>query len=673
MKKYLLLLFFILTILLTACKKNQLHNSDTKLTDSVQYYFIRYNDTISSDSVKKTYNDKAFIYNKGISNDSIRIKNNDTIAYYYYKVNDFSKYGKITKSNLKESIDLKDTSRIAKSYVNYGNFYLRRNIADSAYFSFDKAQRLYLQINQFEEINELSLSKATAQYFEGDYLGCETTILKSLSLKKKENNDLNLNKAYTLIGISKIELKEFNDAIEYLNLALDLTKNINVKKASRDIALNNLGLAYFKKEQYNRAVEYYEKAVSIAGFKSNNLQAYTLSKQFLLFSKFKLGKNKDFVKNFEEIIKDYSMFNLSPVLPRVQLSEFYQSQNQFEKAQESALEAYNVSIKDKVYREKLIALKQLINVFPNKIKYYSDEYIKLADSITAIDRKTQNTFASIEYKVDELNNEKTLLQQEKEQFTLYAIIAFMLVLFLGTLLWFIQKQKRLKTENRVQVANQRIYQLMLDQQTKYEEGKVNERKRIARELHDSIMNKLTAIRFNLYPLKEKTSQEAIEKSLHYIDEIHTVEKELRAISNDLNLISNDKNDNFEVLIHSIYAFVKDSDTKVYFKFEETINWQSIKSNTKLQLYRIVQESVFNCIKHAKATQCTISFSKTPIAILLTIIDDGRGLGENKNAKGMGLKNIKERTKNIAGKIKIESKMNKGTAIYITIPMEENTN
>jgi len=113
--------------------------------------------------------------------------------------------------------------------------------------------------------------------------------------------------------------------------------------------------------------------------------------------------------------------------------------------------------------------------------------------------------------------------------------------------------------------------------------------------------------------------------------------------------------------------------KFIFKFEETINWQSIKSNTKLQLYRIVQESVFNCIKHAKATQCTISFSKTPIAILLTIIDDGRGLGENKKTKGMGLKNIKERTKSIVGKIKIESKINKGTAIYITIPMEENTN
>lgn len=672
MKKYLLLLFFILTVLLSACKKNQLHNSDTKLIDSIHYYFNKVDDKSLNDSIKSSYNRRAYTLIKKIENDSIKFKYSFKSGARFYNLECFEEYKKLSEDIIENSIKVQNDSVEAKGYIYLGDYYLMQNKFDSAFYFYDKAEVKYILKRNAVRTNEVRIKKATIQYFKNDYIGTETTILKALPFLIENGDRELLFNSFNMIGLCRIETHEFEEALVYFNKSLKYADLLIPESGASEMLLNNIGFTYLMKKDYVKANSYFNSVLT-KKTKKKFKKIFFDAKLNITYSKFKLGEIKYFEKEYAEILKNYKELNLSLVLPKIQLSEFYQSQNQLEKAQEFALEAYKVSIKDKVYRDKLIALKQLINVFPNKAKYYSNEYIKLADSITAVDKKIQNTFARIEYKVDELNNEKTLLQQEKEQFTLYTIIAFMLVLFLGTLLWFFQKQKRLKTENSVQMANQRIYQLMLDQQTKYEEGKVSERKRIARELHDSIMNKLTAIRFNLYPLKEKTSQEVIEKSLHYIDEIHTVEKELRAISNDLNLISNDKNDNFEVLIQSIYAFVKDSDTKVYFKFEETLNWQSIKSNTKLQLYRIVQESVFNCIKHAKATQCTISFSKTPIAILLTIIDDGRGLGENKNAKGMGLKNIKERTKSIAGKIKIESEINKGTAIYITIPMEENTN
>lgn len=666
------LIFFILILLIFySCRNKQNQQISTKIyNDSIHHYneIIKNN---SSDSLKKNFIDLTFDLNEKIIIDSIRIKNNDTIAYNYFKINDFKNYKRITQLNLAESLKTNDTLRIIKSYVNFGNFYLRRNIRDSAYYNFDKAQKLYLQINQFEKINELSLNKATIQYFEGDYLGCETTILKSLSFLKKENNDLNLNAAYTLIGISKIELKEFDEAVEYLILALDLTKNINVDRASKGIALNNLGLVYFKKREYSTAVEYYEKAVNVDGFKSNNFQGYTLAKQYLLFSKFKLGEYKDFVKNFEEILKDYNELNLSPIQPKMQLSEFYQSQNQLEKAQELAIDAYNTSVKEKAYRDKLLALKQLADVFPEKAKYYSNEYIKLSDSIAAVDKKIQNTFARIEYRVDELNNENLLLEQKNKLTIYYALIIGLVVVMFFVYRWQKQKQREFVLVQEQQKANEEVYNMIINQQNEMDYVKEQEQHRISRELHDGVLGKLFGVRMNL-DILNNDSQASTSDRQNYINEIIQVEKQIRQISHELSDETRSIINNYQLMIDKLVDDQKSILGKIInYEVDSKVPWDKFSAQEKINLYRIIQETFQNINKYSKAKKVDffIKFVKNKLEI--NILDDGIGFDVRKIAKGIGIKNMMERAKLINAIYKINSEINKGTQTNIVLEITPN--
>ena len=88
---------------------------------------------------------------------------------------------------------------------------------------------------------------------------------------------------------------------------------------------------------------------------------------------------------------------------------------------------------------------------------------------------------------------------------------------------FIQEQQR---------KDEKMYQLLLHQQDKIEEGKQTEKIRISRELHDGIMGKLSGIRLNLYILKKKTDPETIAKCLEFVKEIQVIENDLRLLSHD---------------------------------------------------------------------------------------------------------------------------------------------
>ena len=89
--------------------------------------------------------------------------------------------------------------------------------------------------------------------------------------------------------------------------------------------------------------------------------------------------------------------------------------------------------------------------------------------------------------------------------------------------------------------------------------------------------------------------------------------------------------------------------------------------TKINIYRIIQESMQNIYKHANAKVIKISISVQKNVICIDIIDDGVGFDTNKSKKGIGLKNIASRIEEIDGKITYTSQSGDGTVVNVKIP------
>ncbi|MBC7524486.1 MAG: two-component sensor histidine kinase, partial [Flavobacterium sp.] len=232
------------------------------------------------------------------------------------------------------------------------------------------------------------------------------------------------------------------------------------------------------------------------------------------------------------------------------------------------------------------------------------------------------------------------------------------------------KQKEAKLIQGQQRANEETYQLMLNQQALQEEAKTIEKKRIALELHDNILNKLASIRFNLYSLSQKNDAKTIQNALTHVDKIKGVEDEIRTITHDF---SNDifaATYSFKIILEQLIAEQNKlyPKTKYHLELEEGINWDTISSKIKMNLYRIIQEALYNIHKHAKATKAVVALIQDENNICMSIQDNGIGFDVSKIKEGIGIKNIKLRISQLSGKITINSSTKYGTAINVAVPI-----
>src|SRR5690606_35263584 len=175
-------------------------------------------------------------------------------------------------------------------------------------------------------------------------------------------------------------------------------------------------------------------------------------------------------------------------------------------------------------------------------------------------------------------------------------------------------------------------------------------------------------RLSLDSLNRGTTPDAINTRSQYINELQTIEQDIRKVSHELNT-DFVAGSGFVDIMNSLV----ETQTAIYglnYKIDHdgAINWDDIANKNKIHIYRILQETLHNIYKHAKAQKINISFNLKKNVICLVIEDDGSGFDINKAKSGIGLKNINSRIKDIHGTLNIISEKNKGTTIKIKIPI-----
>lgn len=623
-----------------------------------------------SESKKEHYLDSIMVLLKGKKNDSVTRNLYLDVASEYYYLNNLKKSLATSFKVLNLSMQVNDTIRVAKASYFVGDCY-ENSKKDSAYFYYLKAEKIYYTLNDDENVARMLFNKAHVLFYDGNYIECEIEVSKALQYLKESGNHKLLYSCYTLMGNCLEKSVNYGEALRYHNLALREIKKMKIKDDVNNyhvISIINICNLYDLQGQYSKSIKELQGLVSDdLKRKWPKLYANVLSN--LAYSKMRNGDYENVESMFLESLKIVDSIGIeSDVLyKKIYIGEYFLTQKDTVESIKNLKEANQLANKIKNFNEVLTSLKLLSELDKKNRLFYTNKYIRVSDSINASQKNSHNKYARIEYETSRIEDENKVLTKRNFYILIISFSLILLLVVIFVLRFLEYKNKEWQFFKKQQKANEEIYQLLTEQHEKINIAKENEKARIAKELHDGIMNKIYGVRMNLGFFNSKIDAEIIEKRKEYIFELQNIENEIRTISHDLSEGSFFEGNDFNMLLLSLIENQKDiSSTKFKYVNDEAFEWSTIQNIYKINLYRIIQEAILNINKYANAENCEIKIQwKDNNLIKLTITDDGNGFDIKNKKNGIGLTNMKERANSLKGQFNIESKIGEGTKIEVT--------
>lgn len=470
-------------------------------------------------------------------------------------------------------------------------------------------------------------------------------------------------------------------AIHYYQLALPIFEKYNWQE-SQTILYHNIGELYSQMNNFSEAERNYQKAITKAEESGDSLmmaipkkgltgvyyntdqynKALQIANETLTYYRqHRKEEPQDYaymlalkarilmMKGYEDVAKAKAC--VEEALPFIDKAEMM-----FDDASEIYMAASEVAMAEKHWTEALGYAKKSIH--PDSTATIADRggYMLLAKIYTELGQKAKareymqktidlmNRYATdhyqsglsqmeVIYETEKKDAQIASLTKEQRLYFWLSVAAVGTVLMLIVLLIYRQ------------IAHKRQKALLSARVTLETETK--ERRILARDLHDSLGGMLSLLK-----LKIETNDKEV---LTLLDATHT---ELRRVAHHLMPE--------ELLRNGLASALNDFAISVPGARYQAIGNIMLSKEIELTLYRCAYELVNNAIKHAHASHIDIQLMQTEHEITLTVSDDGKGM-EREN-RGMGLRNIRERIEPYHGQMRIASNENNGAEINVTLPL-----
>ena len=605
--------------------------------------------------------------------DTLKLKYYSQFSPAYLNLDDSGLFRLYNKRLERMAIELNNDQELANSHWDLGSYFARKAIRDSSFYHYYQAHNLMKKVGDVKSAGTLLLNMAIQQSKARAYVESEQTTYKAIEMLETVEDTLQLFGCYNNLGTVTKELKDFERSLEFFNKAeeyLIMMGESDQLKNKRSLD-NNRGNVYKEQEMWAEAIPYFQSAMNHENLEQERPRAYAQTLNNLTISRFLSGDTTEILPNLEKALKIHTMENDNQGISasNYNLATYYSIIGDKKNAQFYALNAIEKSEASSNFKRKLEALKLLGWVAPENDLYF-DEYVMLSERLQKEERQIRDKFARIERETDEAISEAESLAQRNQ--VIIAISAGLILLGLAFLIIIIQRIRvqRLRFQQQQQEANQEIFSLMLSQKQKMEEGKQSEQKRISEELHDGVLGAMNGIRMVLLGLNKKDDESAVNMRGEALEKLKEVQEEIRSISHELSDAAYNKFHNF---INSINDLLKETNTssglEIAFNYNEDVEWDTLSGDTKINLYRILQECLQNIVKHAKATKVELDFEYGEGMLKIHINDNGQGFDVRKAKKGIGQKNIKSRVQKLNGTWNVESAPGQGTAISVLLPYQ----
>ncbi|UJL46254.1 sensor histidine kinase [Virgibacillus sp. NKC19-16] len=230
----------------------------------------------------------------------------------------------------------------------------------------------------------------------------------------------------------------------------------------------------------------------------------------------------------------------------------------------------------------------------------------------------------------------------------FIIIAVIGVILLPFTLY--NRNKRERLEDQLKDANEKISQLVV----------VEERHRIARDLHDTLGQKLSLIglKSDLAGKLVEAKPETVKSELHDIHQTaRTALKEVREMVSDM------KGEKLKDEMIRIQQILQAAQIEFHLEGNPELKYTPLLTENVLSM--CLKEAVTNVVKHSQAASCKVSIIQSPTALILQVKDDGIGIPDQITFKENGLQGIKERLEFVNGSLGLDA--SNGTTLTIQVP------
>lgn len=475
-----------------------------------------------------------------------------------------------------------------------------------------------------------------------------------------------------------MDLENEPQAIEQHKEALRIRTEIEDENGIID-SKTNLALLYYRTKDLHLLAKSYLKE-AIEHYKKNE-QYYALAKAFS-----HMAHLHDYQKNYDSSLyyfkesievadqigaKNFKASSIYSMADIYSVQENYREQLKYlEEALEISKTTENLKLLGFIY-DALGNCNYNLGNYKTSSQNFQDSRI-FRDSVYNIEKA--ELIQTLELKFETAKKENQITQQKleiadkdnaiKEQELeksriknwIYILSALLLLILSIGILFYQRKKRRLileKNEALIKEKEKGLEAVILSQD--------EERKRIAKNLHDSVIQQMVSLNFGLRQIKDDSKTDL----LKILDQ-STIE--LRDLSHKLmpkGLVKFGLEKAVEGLLELSLKF-----TKIDFHYEFSGIKNRIPQKIELNLYRVIQELTQNVVKHSGASKLDIQLYQLKNNLHLILEDNGKGFTTEKNMEGIGLQNIKSRVESMHGSLNYDSQLDRGTIVTIKIPLDQ---
>jgi signal transduction histidine kinase len=611
---------------------------------------------------------------KSAGTDSLKINNYFKLANRYFTLLEYDKYKSTTNKIIKLAAANNDSLNMAKAAYYLGDYYFSRSKNDSAYFYYLEAEKKYEKLEDRANLANTILHKAYILLYEKDFVGSESETIKVLNIAREIKEQTLIYECYVNLGSSLSGLDNYEKALEYHQKALVQIKKIedeNYKPIFQAQTLNNIGFVYLNINKYQEASQIFGEGLKIDKLQNIQPVLYASLLDNYAYARFKIN-SKEGLMAFKKAlqVRDEMDDIIGKTSSLIHLTEYYLAQNDTVQALRNNAEANALAKKAHYNKEVLVTLDFFTKLLPKEGLTYAQEYIKLNDELQKQERATRNKLARIEFETDEIISQKDKISNQQKIIMGSSLLIISFVILFYIILYQRSKHKELAFKKSQQDSNEEIYMLMLNNQEDIDEVRNSVKRNVALDLHDNILNRLVGVRLNLFAITRRQDEETIKRAVEYIDTIHNIEEEIRAFSHELYNDSVLSKSNFKNILEELFKSQRETYAVEFTSdvhYNNAIN--SMSPEVKMNVYRIIQEALYNINKYANATKVSLTLHTDEFGLLrLEINDNGIGFNVKKVKQGIGLKNMKSRSETINGVLQIESEKKKGTRIKLKVKL-----